>query len=112
MTAPDRGDVVWLDFDPQTGREQAGTRPAIVLTPREYNKRSGLAVFVPVTSQVKGYPFEVPLPPGFKVAGVALADQVKSFDWGRRRARFAARLPDDILDEIVARVATLIGANA
>ena len=111
MTIPDRGDVVWLDFDPQTGREQAGTRSAIVLSPREYNKRSGLAVFVPVTSRVKGYPFEVALPPGFKVAGVALADQVKSLDWGGRRARLAGRLPDDVVDEIAARVATLIGAD-
>ncbi len=83
---PSRGDVVWLTFNPQSGHEQAGRRPAVVLSPRAYNAKVGLAIFCPVTSKVKGYPFEVALPEGFAVQGVILADQVKSLDWRARRA--------------------------
>ena len=84
--APARGDVVWMHFDPQAGREQAGRQPALVLSPEAYNRRVGLALCCPITSQVKGYPFEVSLPAGLDVAGVVLADQLKSLDWRRRRA--------------------------
>lgn len=79
---PDRGDLVWLSFDPQAGREQAGRRPAVILSPASYNRSSGLALAVPVTSHVKGYPFEVPIPAGMRISGVILADHLKSVDWG------------------------------
>ena len=78
---PRRGDIVWLSFTPQAGHEQAGRRPALVLSPSAYNRKVGLALFCPVTSRVKGYPFEVTVPKGLSVAGVVLADQVKSLDW-------------------------------
>src|SRR3990172_1318707 len=83
---PDRGDAVWLQFDPRLGHEQAGRRPALVLSPRTYNSRVGLALFCPITSQVKGYPFEVPLPTGLRIRGCVLADQIKSLDWRSRKA--------------------------
>ena len=83
---PRRGDAVWLHFDPQTGHEQAGRRPALVLSPESYNGRVGLAILCPITSQVKGYPFEVALPAGSPISGVVLSDQVKSLDWRARRA--------------------------
>jgi len=105
---PDRGDVVWLSFDPQAGREQAGRRPAAVLSPALYNGRSGLALVCPVTSQVKGYPFEVAVPAGLPVSGVALADHVKSADWRARRAEFICRLPEAAMAEILRKVTTLL----
>lgn len=83
---PDRGDVVWIDFNPQTGHEQAGRRPAVTLSPALYNGRTGLALLCPITNQIKGYPFEVTIPQGWNVTGVVLADQVKSLDWRRRGA--------------------------
>ena len=85
---PNRGDVVWIDFNPQTGHEQAGRRPAIVLSPSAYNGKVGLAILCPITNQAKGYPFEVPIPTGLAVKGVILADQVKSLDWQSRNAQF------------------------
>src|SRR5436189_3123370 len=86
---PARGDAVWITLDPQAGHEQAGRRPALVLSPAAYNGRVGLALFCPITSQSKGYPFEVPLPDGLAVSGVVLSDQIKNLDW---RAREAARI--------------------
>ncbi|TBR20823.1 endoribonuclease MazF [bacterium] len=111
VTAPDRADVVWLDFNPQAGHEQAGLRPALVLSPKDYNRKSGLAVFAPVTSKVKGYPYEVQLPPGLPVQGVVLADQVRSMDWRTRRARSFGRVPEGVVDDVVARLNTLIGID-
>jgi mRNA interferase MazF len=105
---PDRGDIVWLAFAPQAGHEQAGHRPALVLSPAEYNRKAGLALFCPVTSQSKGYPFEVPLPQGLKVSGVVLADQVKSLDWRARAARFCCRAPDGAVEEAAAKLAALL----
>jgi mRNA interferase MazF len=105
---PNRGDVVWLAFTPQAGREQGGRRPAVVLTPARYNDKAGLAVCCPITSQVKGYPFEVPLPAGLPVGGVILGDQVKSLDWRSRHAALIARLPDDVLEEVLLRLAALL----
>jgi mRNA interferase MazF len=105
---PDRGDVVWLTFDPQAGHEQAGRRPAVVLSPRAYNARAGLALFCPVTSKVKGYPFEVRLPADIPVTGVVLADQVKSLDWKERRAERLARLPQEILNQLVQKLIVLV----
>lgn len=105
---PRRGDVVWISMAPQVGREQAGRRPAIVLSPASYNDRVGLAVLCPITSVVKGYPFEVALPDGFGVDGVVLADQVKSLDWRARRAEFIALLPDAATTEVLQKLNTLL----
>ena len=105
---PDRGHLVWLEFDPQSGREQAGRRPALVLSPRSYNGKVGLAICCPVTSHAKGYPFEVPLPEGLRVRGVVLADHVKSLDWRARRAERAAEVPGDVLDEVLSRLEVLL----
>ncbi|HRS02465.1 MAG TPA: endoribonuclease MazF, partial [Bacteroidota bacterium] len=88
---PDRGDIVWLEFNPQSGHEQKGRRPAIVLSPYEYNLKVGLALFCPITSQVKGYPFEVSLPERFPINGVIISDQIKSLDWKVRNAEFIAK---------------------
>jgi mRNA interferase MazF len=105
---PARGDLVWLQFTPQAGHEQAGHRPAVALSPRSYNQKTGLALFCPVTSQIKGYPFEVKLPDGLPAKGVVLCDQVKSLDWSARRARLAARLPAATLDDILAKMLALL----
>lgn len=105
---PERGDVVWLQFDPQAGHEQAGKRPALVLSPAAYNGRVGLALLCPITSQRKGYPFEVQLPPGLRIQGVVLADQVKSLDWRIRRAERADSVPQPVLDEAVAKIRVLL----
>ncbi len=105
---PDRGHAVWLHFDPQLGHEQAGRRPALVVSPKEYNRKVGLALFCPITSHVKGYPFEVVPPPGSPLKGAILADQVKSLDWRARRADFLCQLPDATLAEVVARIQALL----
>ncbi len=107
--APDSGDLVWLTFDPQAGREQAGRRPALVLSPAAYNRKSGLALVCPITSRVKGYPFEVELPEGLPVGGAILADHVKSLDWQKRRAEPAGRVPAEVLRDVQARLAALLG---
>lgn len=106
---PRRGDLVWLDFDPQAGHEQAGRRPAFVLSPELYNRKTSLLLACPVTSQVKGYPFEVPLGGGLPVKGVILADQIKSLDWKVRRAQFSARTPPSVIDNVLSLVLPLIG---
>jgi mRNA interferase MazF len=105
---PDRGHLVWLTFDPQAGHEQAGTRPALVISPASYNRKVGLALFCPVTSQIKGYPFEVLLPAGLNVQGAILSDQIKSLDWRVRRARFAGTVPAQVLEDAAARIMTLV----
>lgn len=106
---PDAGDLVWVTFDPQAGHEQAGRRPALVLSPRSYNQRSGLALVCPITKQVKAYPFEVPIPPGCGVSGAILADHLRSLDWNARRATKIGRIPPPTLDEVLARLAPLLG---
>ena len=106
---PDRGDVVWLSFEPQAGREQAGRRPALVLTPAAYQRVVGLALCCPVTRQAKGYPFEVALPEGMAVAGVVLADQVKSLDWRARGAELADRAPAAVTARVVDLIGRLLG---
>jgi mRNA interferase MazF len=106
--APDRGDVVWISLDPQAGHEQTGRRPAVVLSPRAYNAKVGLAVCCPVTSQVKGYPFEVAIPNGLAVRGTVLADQVKCLDWRARRAEFVCRLPRLTTVEVLHKLGTLV----
>ena len=105
---PERGDIAWLELSPQAGHEQAGRRPAAVLSPKAYNGKAGLCLACPVTSQAKGYPFEVEIPGGLPVAGVILADQIKSLDWRARRAQFACSLPRDALAELLAKALALV----
>ena len=105
---PERGDVVWLDFNPQAGREQGGRRPAVVLSPREYNKRSGLALLCPITSRVKDYPFEVRLPDAFDVRGVILCDQIKSLDWAARKLARQAQLDQSTMAHVLGKVHALL----
>jgi len=105
---PDRGDAVWLNFNPQTGHEQAGRRPAFVLSPAAYNRKVGLAVFCPITTQIKGYALEVLIPHGLKVSGAVLSDQVKSLDWKARDTKFIVRLPKAVTDEVLKKLGTLI----
>lgn len=106
--APAAGDLVWLEFDPQAGSEQAGRRPALILSPLAYNQKTGLAIACPVTSHVKGYPFEVAIPDGGKIQGVVLADHVKSLDWRARRAVKAGAAPRMVVDEVLAKLAALL----
>lgn len=106
---PDGGDFIWLTFDPQAGHEQAGRRPALVLSPKIYNHKSGLALVCPVTNQAKGYPFEVTVPSGQGVTGVILADHVKSVDWKARRAEELGHCPIEVVNEVLARLAPLLG---
>ncbi len=107
---PERGDLVWISLNPQAGSEQAGRRPAVVVSPRSYNRKVGLGLFCPITSRVKGYPFEVSLPRGLPIRGVVLADQVKSLDWRARRIELAARLPEVVAAEVVGKLAALLEA--
>lgn len=106
---PDAGDLIWLTFDPQAGHEQAGRRPALVLSPKSYNQKSGLALVCPVTNQMKGYPFEVPVPRDRGVMGIILADHVKSLDWKQRQAERIGSVPLSTLNEVLARLAPLLG---
>ena len=106
---PDRGDVVWISLNPQAGHEQAGRRPALVLSPMAYNDRVGLAILCPITSQIKGYPFEVLIPEGLSARGVILADQVKSVDWRARRAELICTLSPETVAEVLGKLRTLLG---
>ena len=106
---PNAGDLVWLTFDPQAGRERRGRRPAVILSPRAYNAKAGLAVACPITTHVKGYPFEVAIPASQDLSGVVLSDHVKSVDWRERRAVFAAKASDEVMDEVRARLRPLLG---
>ena len=106
---PKRGDVVWLTFNPQAGHEQSGHRPALALSPEQYNRKVGLAIFCPITSQIKGYPFEVLLPVNLKISGAILSDQVRSLDWKARKARFFCSIPDSVLKEVLSKLECLIG---
>ncbi|MEO8194198.1 MAG: endoribonuclease MazF [Gemmatimonadales bacterium] len=105
---PESGDAVWLTFDPQAGHEQSGRRPAVVLSPRSYNSRSGLAILCPVTSQIKGYPFEVVLPEGLPISGAVLADQVRSLDWKACNASRICKLPAESIDTVLAKLQPLL----
>jgi len=104
---PDRGDLVWIDFNPQKGHEQANKRPAAVLSPKSYNIKSGLAFMCPVTSQVKGYPFEVPFAAS-KISGAILADQMRSLDWHARPVSFIQKLPSETIHELQEKVVLLV----
>jgi len=105
---PERGDVVWLNFNPQSRHEQAGRRPAIVVSPSSYNRKVGLALFCPITNQAKGYPFEVAIPKNAKVSGVVLSDQIKSLDWQARNIEFIGNLPKSVIEEVLNKLKTLI----
>ena len=105
---PQCGDIVWITLNPQSGHEQAGRRPAVVLSPGNYNSKTGLAILCPVTSQIKGYPFEVLLPEGLPVAGAILSDQVKSLDWRVRNAELVCTLRVDTISEVLQKLTTLL----
>ncbi len=105
---PDRGDIVWVDFDPQAGHEQVGRRPALIVSPISYNRKVGLVLLCPITGQRQGSPFEVPLPQGLKVAGVVLADQLKSMDWRARRAEFCCRAPAPTVLDAIGKAQSLL----
>ena len=109
---PARGDVVWISLDPQAGHEQAGRRPALVVSPAEYNAKVRLALVCPVTSQIKDYPFEVRLPVGSPVHGVVLSDHLKSLDWQARKVEFIGRAPDAVTREVLAKAGALLSLDA
>jgi mRNA interferase MazF len=108
---PDRGDAVWLTFEPHAGHEQAGRRPAVVISPRRYNRLSGLALLCPITSRIKGYPFEVSLPPDLPIEGVVLSDQVRSLDWRARRASRICALSSATIEEVIGKLQVLLSTN-
>jgi mRNA interferase MazF len=105
---PDRGDIVWLQFTPQAGHEQAGRRPALVVSPKVYNKKVGLALFCPITSRIKGYPFEVELPGDLDVEGSVLSDQIKSLDWRSRKASLICVAQESVLADVLAKISVLV----
>ena len=105
---PARGDLVWLQFSPHAGHEQGGHRPALVLSPEDYNRSLGLALICPITSRIKGYPFEVPLPEGMKVKGAVLSDQVRSVDWSTRGAERIGIAPTAVVTDVLAKAITLL----
>jgi len=105
---PRRGDIVWLTFNPQAGHEQAGRRPALVLSPQMYNAKVGLAIFCPITNRAEGYPFEVEIPQGLDISGVVLSDQVKSLDWKARGTEFVCKLPATALEEVLRKLSILL----
>jgi mRNA interferase MazF len=105
---PARGDLIWLSFDPQAGHEQAGRRPAFVVSPKIYNQKVGLFLVCPITSRQKGYPFEVELRAKGAISGVILSDQIKSLDWKARKAEFAGRASSSVIEEVTAKIRPLI----
>ncbi len=105
---PERGDAVWLNFSSREGHEQSGRRPAVVVSPKSYNKRVGLGLFCPITSKMKGYPFEVGIPAGVSISGVVLSDQIKSLDWRVREAQFICKLSETIMSEVLKKLSTLL----
>ena len=105
---PGNGEIVWRTFNPQSGHEQAGRRPALALSPRSYNRKTSLALFCPITSRAKGYPFEVSLPAADAVTGVVLAHQIKSLDWRARRVRFESKAPPRVVSKVFEKLAVLL----
>ncbi|HNX75262.1 MAG TPA: type II toxin-antitoxin system PemK/MazF family toxin [Candidatus Rifleibacterium sp.] len=99
-TIPDRGDVVWIDFDPSLGHEQAGRRPGLLLSSQKYHQKTGLAIVCPITSKAKGYPFEVPVPDGFKIKGVILSDQLKCIDLAERNVDLIFKIPATVVETV------------
>jgi mRNA interferase MazF len=109
---PQRGDIVWLSFSPQTGHEQAGRRPGLVLSPMKYNGKVGLILACPITSKAKEYPFEVEIPDRAGVSGVILSDQLRSLDWRERRAEYAGKVDSGTLDEVRSKLDALLHDEA
>jgi mRNA interferase MazF len=107
--SPHTGDFIWIDLDPTKGHAQRGSRPALVLSPRLYNERTGLCVACPITNQAKGYPFEVPIGPGQAVTGAVLSDQLRCLSWPERNVRIVGTAPAEVVDEVRAKIAALIG---
>ncbi len=105
---PERGDAIWITLNPQAGHEQSGRRPALVVSPVAYNGKVGLALLCPITSQVKGYPFEVLIPARLRVSGAVLSDQVKSVDWRACRAELIDRLPESTVSEVLQKIGVLL----
>ena len=105
---PERGDVVWISLSPQAGHEHSGRRPAVVLSPAAYNGKVGLAILCPITTQAKGFPFEVWIPEGLPVKGAVLSDQTKSLDWRARQAEFICVLPEQIISGVLQKLGTLV----
>lgn len=105
---PDQGDVVWIDMNPKAGHEQEGRRPAVVLSPSAYNGKVGLAILCPITNRVKGYPFEVLIPPGLDATGAILSDQVKNLDWRARKVEYICTLPGVTITEVLQKLNTLL----
>lgn len=108
---PDRGDFIYLDFTPQAGTEQAGRRPALVLSPMDFNIATGLAFVCPLTNQVKGSSFEVQVPRGVGLTGVVLSDHLRSVDWIQRKAAYHSKAPSDLMLEVVARLEAILGLD-
>ena len=106
---PDRGDIVWLNFTPQAGHEQRGKRPAIVLSPKIYNKKTSLCICFPITSKIKGYPFEIALPKNLLISGVILSDQIKNLDYTKRDISFICKAPNSIIELLQKNILALIG---
>ncbi len=105
---PERGDAIWINFNPQAGHEQSGKRPAIVLSPQSYNGKVGLCLLCPITNKAKGYPFEVLIPENLGVTGVVLSDQTKNLDWRARNAEFIAKLPESVTNEVLKKLKSLL----
>lgn len=105
---PDKGDIVWIDLEPHIGHEQAGLRPALVLSPKKYNQKVRLAIFCPITTQKKNYTFEVSIPDVLKVNGVILSDQVKSLAWQKRRTKFICKVPNEIVKDVIDKLISVI----
>lgn len=108
---PECGDVIWINLNPQSGHEQAGRRPAVVLSPKSYNEKTGLTLLCPVTGKIKGYPFEVVIPDGFAINGSILSDQVKSLDWRARSAEYIFSLPEKTISQVLKKLALLLSFN-
>jgi mRNA interferase MazF len=107
---PHQGDFIWLEFDPQAGHEQSGRRPALVVSPSKYNQRVGLAIVCPITSKIKGYPFETCISPtkSSKICGAVLSDQIKSIDWKARKATFIAKASSEVIGDTLSKLQTLL----
>lgn len=104
---PERGDIVWLNFNPQSGHEQMGKRPAIVVSPKNYNSKTSLALFCPITSKIKNYPFEIKILQN-EINGVILSDQIKSLDWKERNVEFIGKSSEEVLEEVINKILVLI----
>jgi len=106
---PERGDLIWLDFNPQKGHEQRGKRPSLVLSPKIYNEKTSLCLCLPITSKIKGYPFEVTLPKGLPIGGAILSDQIKNLDFVARDAKFICKAPLSVVQKVQKNVSVLVG---